>query len=52
MDLGPLANPFDEMIFECSFDKLMKQVRRKELVYISTREMTREGLRTNQIRYI
>lgn len=38
------TNPVDQMIFECAFDNLMKEIRRKELVDTSTREVIGERL--------
>ena len=32
------------MVFECTFDELMKQVRREQLMYIRTREVAGERL--------
>jgi len=38
------ANPSDEVIFECAFDELMKQIRGEDFVDISTGKVKCERL--------
>ena len=42
--LQVLFNPCNEVVFECSLDELMEDVRRDELMDISSWEVVREGL--------
>jgi hypothetical protein len=34
-----LVNPHDNVIFECAFDHLMEQIRRQELMDVSSRKV-------------
>lgn len=40
-----LTNPSNEMVFECTFDDLMENISRQELVDIGTGKIVREGLK-------
>jgi hypothetical protein len=45
VELQVFINPFNKVILEYTFDKLMKDIRRKKSMYVSTWEAVHEWLK-------
>lgn len=50
VELQVFINPFNKVILEYTFDKLMKDIRCKKLVYVSTWEAVHEQLRKSFVK--